>query len=213
MVGRIDAGARNDPLAAVITARFGKRRLDRLTAEHAAHRAGLAPHRLAVQHQRYIVDSAEQQAPDEAAGPPKDGLPRPEVHRQHQPAARAASQVSDRVQHLTQVDRGLPVPPRRLRQQRLDPRPFLVRQVRRVALRLLAKLSHRAWGVSGKHPDLESPSAASGQAILKRSLARLKRRRWSPARRTLLNICMHLCRIRVNVKLLDAYSEHVNVNS
>jgi hypothetical protein len=72
-------------------------------------------------------------------------------------SARAARHVADRVQHLAQINRGLATPPRRLRQQRLDPNLCLVREARLVALRRLAKLGHSALGVSGPHPGLEAP--------------------------------------------------------
>ena len=65
----------------------GEERLHGVAVEYASRRAGLAPRRLPVQHQRDIVDGAEQQPPDEATEPPVDRLPRPEMHRQHPPAA------------------------------------------------------------------------------------------------------------------------------
>jgi len=58
-------------------------------------RARPAAHLLAVGHQRHIVQGAEQQAPHKAAKPPIDRLPRPEISRQHPPAAARARQVAD----------------------------------------------------------------------------------------------------------------------
>ena len=92
------------------------------------------------------------------------------MHRQHPPAARTTRHIADRVQHLAQIHSRLPATPRRLRQQRLDLHPLLVRQVRRVALRLSAKIGHPAPGRSGPHPEFESLPAAPLLAILKRSL-------------------------------------------
>ena len=52
--------APDDPLAPVEAAHFGERRLHRLAVEHAARGACLASRRLAVEHERHIVDGAEQ---------------------------------------------------------------------------------------------------------------------------------------------------------
>ncbi len=172
-VHRDVAFAPDDALAAVEAAVLGEGRLHGLAVQHAAGRASLASRRLATQHQRDIVDRAEQQVPDEPAKPPANCLPRAEMHRQRPPAARAARHVADRVQHLARVHRGLPPTLRRLRHQRLQPRPFLVRQVRRVTLRSPSRLGHPATGLSGPRPGLKQPQPSrhkpfsNGFALLK----------------------------------------------
>ena len=99
--------AADDPLAAVVAACVSKGRLHCLAVEHTTRGACLASHRFAVQHEGDVVDRAEQQASDEAAEPPVHCLPRAEMDRQHPPTPGTAGQVTDRVQHLSQVDRGL----------------------------------------------------------------------------------------------------------
>src|SRR5215203_6591744 len=85
-----------------------------------------------------------------------DGSPVPEVDRQHPPAATRTDQVAYRVDHLPELD--LPRAPSTpwLGHQRRHPLPFLVRQVRRVALGLAGDLAHAATTLLCPHPELES---------------------------------------------------------
>src|ERR1700722_10498536 len=78
------------------------------------------------------------------AKPPVDRRPRRKVLRQHPPAAARAGQISDRVQNLVQIRPGRPPALGRARQERLNPRPLLVGQIRRVALGLLLNFGHPA---------------------------------------------------------------------
>ena len=104
---------------------------------------------------------------DRTAPPRADDDDRPRLPA----AARTTRHIADRVQLLAQSHSRLPATPRRLRQQRLDLHPLLVRQARRVALCLSAKIGHPASGRSGPHPEFQSLPAAPLQAILKRSLS------------------------------------------
>ena len=88
--------------------------------------------------------------------PPVDRRPRRKVLRQHPPAAGGAGQISDRIQNLAQIRPGRPPALGRARQERLNPRPLLVGQIRRVALGLLLKFDHPATRRWGPHPKLES---------------------------------------------------------
>src|SRR3972149_5866883 len=58
-------------LSRVIAAFLGSWRLHRLAVDYARRRLPRSPRALAVDHQRHVMDGAEQQQPHEAAGPPK----------------------------------------------------------------------------------------------------------------------------------------------
>ena len=105
------------------------------------------------------MDGLEHEAPDESAKPPIHGRPGREVLRKHPPTAARARQIPDRVQDFAQI--GLNRPPLLggARQERLNLRPLLVGQIRRVALGLLLNLGHPATRRWGPHPKLESPQA------------------------------------------------------
>ncbi len=64
--------------------------------------------------------------------------------------------ISDRVQNLAQIRPGRPPALGRARQERLNPRPLLVGQIRRVALGLLLNFGHPATRRWGPHDKLES---------------------------------------------------------
>lgn len=148
--------ATDDLLGRVVAALSGRWRLHRLAVDHACRRASRAARPLAVDHQRNVMNGAEQKLPHETAEPPIHRLPRRKVSRQHPPAAARARHVADRVQDFTQVHRGLATFLRRSRQQRRDPLPLLISQIGRVSLRLLRNIGHPATIRWGPHPKLES---------------------------------------------------------
>src|SRR5450755_1111384 len=148
--------AADDLLPRVVAALFGRRRLDRLAVDDPRRRARRAARPFAVDHERNIMDGSEQKHPDEATEPPIDCLPGREILRQHSPASAGAGHIADRVQYLTQINLGLAAPPGRLRQERRDPLPFLVRQIGRIPLRFFRNVGHPATIRWGPHPKLES---------------------------------------------------------
>ena len=148
--------APDDFLARVVTPCFCMRSLDRLAVDDPARGARLTSAPFAVEHQRHVVDGLEQEAPDEPAEPPVDGLPGRKILRQHPPAAAGAGQISDRIQNLAQIRFNRPPALGHTRQERFNPCPLFVGQIRRVALRLLRNLGHPATRRWGPHPQLES---------------------------------------------------------
>lgn len=134
----------------------GRGRLNRLAVNDGGGRALLACFVLPVEHQRQVVDRAEQQPAHEAAKPPVYRLPWWKVLRQHPPAAARSSQIPQGVQHLAQIRRGLASLLRRRRQEREDDLPLRIRQIGRLALRLLLSFRHPATARSGPHSELDS---------------------------------------------------------
>jgi len=134
----------------------GGRGLDRLAVDDSRARVGIAAGSLPVDHQRNIVDGAEQQQPNEAAKPPIDRLPGWKVDRQHAPFAPRANHIADRIQDLAQVCSALAARPSRRGQKRPDSRPFLIGQVARVSSRLLLNGGHSAAAFNAPHPNRES---------------------------------------------------------
>jgi hypothetical protein len=57
---------------------------------------------------------------------------------------------------VAEIDLARPAAPARLRHQQRDPLPFLIRQIRQVALRLLGDLSHSTPALLRPHRQLES---------------------------------------------------------
>ena len=94
-----------DPLVGVVAAPGRLRRLDGLAVENGGGRAGGAAGVLAVEHQREIVEGAEQQPAREAAEPPLHGQPGREVVRQQAPAAAGAGVIADGIDHLAHPTR------------------------------------------------------------------------------------------------------------
>lgn len=127
----------------------------RLAVQDRAGRADCPALEFPVEHVCEVVNGADQQAPDQTSKPPVDRLSGREVLGQHAPAVAGAGQVAGRVQDLAQVHVPLPAGLAR-RRQRSDPGPFLIGQVRRVALRLLFNLGHPSTVRSGPHPELGS---------------------------------------------------------
>src|SRR4051794_14044269 len=76
-------------------------------------------------------------------------------------AAARTDQITHRVNHLAELDLPWPAPASGLGHQRRDRLPFLIRQVGRIALRLLGDLGHPAAALLGPHPELESYLTAS----------------------------------------------------
>ena len=144
----------DDLLASVITSCFRFSSLDPLAVDDAAGRARLASDPLTVKHQRHVVDGLEQEAPHEPAKPPVDRRPRRKVLRQHPPAAARAGQIPDRVQNLAQIRPGRPPALGRARQERLNPRPLLVGQIR----------SGSAWSSSQFRPSGHASLGSTSQA-------------------------------------------------
>jgi len=150
-IDRDVALAADNFLGAIIAARaLCGRRLDRLPVEHRRIRFGRAAAARPVDHQGDLVDGPKHQTARQAAKPPIHHLPEREMDRRHSPFATGADEIADRVQYFPQVR-----PPRaagrtRLRQERLDRRPFLIGQVARIALRLLLYPGHgwrgQEWG-------------------------------------------------------------------
>ena len=130
-----------------------------------ARRARLAPGSLAVQHQLDVVDGLEQKAAGQFPEPAVDRAPMTEVDRQHSPAAARAHQIAHRIDHLPELDFPRTPPPSGFGHQRRNALPFLVRQVRRVALGLLRDLGHPATALLGPHQELGSqPSTKQNPA-------------------------------------------------
>src|ERR687893_1769847 len=103
-IDRDVALASDDLLGGVVTSRLGSRGLDRLAVDHRRRGTRLAPSPLTINHQRHIVDGLEQEAPRQLPEPTVDRLPRAKVDRQHPPAATRTDQVTDRVDHLPELD-------------------------------------------------------------------------------------------------------------
>jgi hypothetical protein len=116
---------------------------------------GLASGTLAVEHQFDIVDGLKQKAPRKFTKPAIDGSPMTKMHRKHPPPAARAHQVAHRINDLAEFDLARPPAPTRLRHQRRDPLPLLVRQIRRITLRLPGNLGHPAPGLTCPHRELE----------------------------------------------------------
>jgi hypothetical protein len=102
------------------------------------------------------MNCPEQKKPNETAELPTVRLPRRKVLRPHPPAAARAGYVTRCVQDLTQVNLRLAALLGRLRQDRRDPIPFLIRQVGRIPLRFLLDIDHSVMVRLGPHPKLES---------------------------------------------------------
>jgi hypothetical protein len=118
------------------------------------------------------VDRLKQEPTDKSAKPPIDRLPGREIIRQHPPSPARTRHITDRVQHLPQLDLDRAPRLRGARKKRLNPRPLLVGQVARIPLGLLLDLGHSAARRWGPHPKLESrPKNAFNQfsnGLLKR---------------------------------------------
>ena len=143
-------------LARVETTRFGRRGLDRLAVDDCGGRAFLAALARAVEHQRDVVERPEQQVAHEAAEPPVDRLPRRKVVGQQAPAAAAAREVAQCVEHRAKIGRRLAPALRDPGQERKDERPFLVGQIGRVTLGTTLESSHSATALGSPHPKRES---------------------------------------------------------
>src|SRR5215471_18458002 len=78
------------------------------------------------------------------------------MDRKHPPAATRTDKVANCVDHLAEIDLARPAAPARRRHQRRDPLPFLIRQIRRVALRLLGDLGHSTPALLRPRRQLES---------------------------------------------------------
>lgn len=102
------------------------------------------------------MNGAEQQQSDEAWKSPVDRLPRWKILGQHASAAARPSHVADRVEDLAQVHASSTATPWRRRQQRRDPRPLLVRHVRRVALDARFNPRHPGARFVRPHNEFES---------------------------------------------------------
>ena len=149
-------------LTGIVPPCLGVRSLDGLAVDHRRRGRGLAPHPLAVAHQAQVVDGLEQEAAHQLAKPPINRLPGPEMDRQHLPPASRADQIAHRIDHLAQIHLTGPATPRRLGHQRCDPLPFLIRQVRRVALGFPGNLGHPATALLCPHPMLEAQTRSAG---------------------------------------------------
>lgn len=90
--------------------------------------------------------------------PAIDGSPMTEMHRQHPPAAARAHQIAHRIDHFAELDFARTPSAPGLRHQRRDPRPFLIRQIRRVALGLSGDFGHPAPLLACPHQKCESHS-------------------------------------------------------
>src|SRR5260370_16718955 len=102
------------------------------------------------------MNGLEQEATSQLAEPAVDRLPRPKVDGQHSPTAARADQISHGVDHLAELNLSRTAPTPRLGHQRRDLLPFLVRQIRRIALGLLGDLGHPATALLCPHSELES---------------------------------------------------------
>jgi len=149
--------AADDLLGAIEAAQGARRRrLDRLAVDHPGRGMLSASDPLAIEHQRHIMDGFEQEPARQSAEPPIGRLPRRKMDRQHSPAAARPHQIADRVDDLAQVRLALAPAALRPRQQRLDPRPLLVGQIRGIAFRSLRDRGHPATRALGPHTELES---------------------------------------------------------
>src|SRR5215469_7417505 len=98
------------------------------------------------------------------------------MDRKHPPAATRTDKVANCVDHLAEIDLARPAAPARLRHQRRDPLPFLIRQIARVALRLLGDLGHSTPALLRPHRQLESRRSGHRKAqspISKRPLSEI----------------------------------------
>src|SRR5271156_7048958 len=102
------------------------------------------------------MDGWEQEASRSSPEPAVARLPRSKMDRQHPPAATRSHQVAHRVDHLPELDLSRTPAASRLRHQRCNLTPLLVRQIRRVALRLLGNPGHPPTALICPHPELES---------------------------------------------------------
>lgn len=150
--------AADDLLVGVITPCFGLQSLVRLAVDHRRRRAGFAALLLPVEHQFDIMDGLEQEAARQFAEPAINRPPMAKVDRQHPPAAARTHHIAHRVDDLAEIDLARPAKRSWLRHQRRDPRPFLVRQIRRIPLGLPGDLGHPASGLICPHPKCESHS-------------------------------------------------------
>src|SRR6185312_6135739 len=132
------------------------RSLYRLAVDYTRRWARLTACPLAIHHQRNVVDGLEQEPARQLAEPGVDRLPGAKMDRQHPPAATRTHQVAHRVDHLPEINFARPTPTTRLGHQRCDLIPLLVRQIRRVTLRLLRDLGHPATALFCPHPEHES---------------------------------------------------------
>lgn len=148
----------DDLLAGVVAALFRVGRLHRLAVDEAAGRARFSSASFPVDHQRDVVDRPEQKLADEAAEPPVNGLPPRKVMWQHPPPAPGSAEVSDGVENLPKIDHTSSTCLSRLRQQGDDQRPLFVRQIGRIASRLLRDLGHAAAAGWAPHTLRESYS-------------------------------------------------------
>lgn len=80
---------------------------------------------------------------------------------QHTPATSRADQVAHGVDHLAELHPARATPPSRLRHQKGNQLPLLVRHIRWVALRLPGNPSHSATTLVCPHPRLESQSRSA----------------------------------------------------
>jgi hypothetical protein len=97
-------------LASIKAALFRRGRLDRLAVDYRCSWTLIPVLALAVEHQRDIVDHAEQQAANKSPEPPIDRLPGWEVVRQHSPAPACPGKVTQGIENIAQVRRWLASP-------------------------------------------------------------------------------------------------------
>jgi hypothetical protein len=106
---------------------------------------------------RSVAHLVEITTPHEASEPPVDRPARRKVIRQHPPPATRSNQIPDRVQDLAQINVPRPASLGRSRQHRFDPRPFLIGEIGRIALRLPLDRGHTASSRWRPHDGRESP--------------------------------------------------------
>ena len=144
---------------------LGKGGFDSLAVQHVAGWARFTACLLPVDHERHIVDRAEQQT-NEAPKSPVHHLPGTELAWQQPPAARATDHVPDCVQDFAKIDGRFAPAGRRLGDKWRDPLPLGVGQIRRVPPEFACDVGHTASALSDPHPRLKSQRNAPPQPFL-----------------------------------------------
>ena len=144
---------------------LGKGGFDSLAVQHVAGWARFTACLLPVDHERHIVDRAEQQT-NEAPKSPVHHLPGTELAWQPPPAARATGHVPDCVQDFAKVEGRFAPARRRLGHRRRDPLPLGVGQVRQVPPGFACDAGQPASALSGPQPKLQSQPDAPQQPFL-----------------------------------------------